>query len=249
MYRDCGAAGRLRYLSSARRCAAVGWQQCAGECEFRDASPPARNSVPVSAAARPVAHADSTTITPSSLIFREGLRYVRYRRLFDIAVGIIVLAVSAAILLMACLAIIIEDGGPAFFCQRRVGRFGLIFVMYQLRTMRKEKCADRFAPSSRFDPRITRSGHWLRRFSIDEIPQLVNVIRGDRTLVGPRPEMPFIVRKYEDWQNLRHLVTPGITGFGKLGVVSQCQCTIQKRRCWTSNTFAARRTPLMPCCS
>jgi lipopolysaccharide/colanic/teichoic acid biosynthesis glycosyltransferase len=122
------------------------------------------------------------------------------------------LSVLMPVMLLACLAIFAEDGGPIFFRQRRVGRFGRIFVMYKLRTMSKEKCVDRFAPASRFDPRITRIGHWLRRFSIDEIPQLVNVIRGDMAIVGPRPEMPFVVREYEDWQHLRHLVTPGITG-------------------------------------
>jgi lipopolysaccharide/colanic/teichoic acid biosynthesis glycosyltransferase len=151
-------------------------------------------------------------IAPNGLIFREDLRYVRCRRAFDVIAAIFALALSAPILFFACLAILVEDGGPVLFRQRRVGRFGRTFVMYKLRTMRKEKCGDRLAPSSCFDPRITRIGQWLRRSSVDELPQLVNVIRGDMAFVGPRPEMPFVVRSYEDWQNLRHLVTPGITG-------------------------------------
>jgi len=152
------------------------------------------------------------SIAPKTLIFRENLQYVRYRRTFDVLAGLSVLALSMPILLIACMAILIEDGGPVFFCQRRVGRFGRLFVMYKLRTMRKSSCGDRYSPASRSDPRITRIGYWLRRFSIDEIPQLINVVRGEMAFVGPRPEMPFVVRKYADWQHLRHLVTPGITG-------------------------------------
>jgi lipopolysaccharide/colanic/teichoic acid biosynthesis glycosyltransferase len=149
---------------------------------------------------------------PDGLIFLENVRYVQYRRAFNAVAALAALAVSTPVLFLACLAILLEDGGPVLFCQRRVGRCGRLFVMYKLRTMRKENCVDRFAPASRYDPRITRVGHWLRRLSIDEIPQLINVVRGDMVFVGPRPEMPFVVRKYEDWQNLRHLVTPGITG-------------------------------------
>lgn len=146
------------------------------------------------------------------LIFRENLRYVRYKRCFDIVAGLLALVLLTPVLLLACALILVEDGRPVFFRQRRVGRFGKLFVMYKLRTMRKENCGDRLSPASRFDSRITRIGSWLRRFSIDEIPQLVNVIRGEMALVGPRPEMPFVVRKYAGWQRLRHLVTPGITG-------------------------------------
>jgi lipopolysaccharide/colanic/teichoic acid biosynthesis glycosyltransferase len=175
-------------------------------------TPPVPDSVQMSAAAPRPARIAGTSIPPNGLIFRENVRYVRYRRAFDVAAALAALSVLMPILLLACIAILIEDGRPVFFCQRRVGRFGRIFVMYKLRTMRKETCVDRFAPASRFDPRVTRIGHSLRRLSIDEIPQLINVIRGDMALVGPRPEMPFVVREYADWQNLRHLVTPGVTG-------------------------------------
>jgi lipopolysaccharide/colanic/teichoic acid biosynthesis glycosyltransferase len=176
-------------------------------------TPPSKvDPVQVLSAKHRPAHRRQLAIAPNGLIFREDLQYVRCRRAFDVIAALLALALLAPILLVACLAILIEDGGPVLFSQRRVGRFGRIFVMYKLRTMRKEKCGDRLAPSSRFDSRITRIGHWLRRCSVDELPQLVNVIRGDMAFVGPRPEMPFVVRRYEDWQNLRHLVTPGITG-------------------------------------
>jgi lipopolysaccharide/colanic/teichoic acid biosynthesis glycosyltransferase len=78
--------------------------------------------------------------------------------------------------------------------------------------MRIDACKDAMKPNSSKDSRITRVGRILRKLSIDELPQLLNVLWGDMALVGPRPEMPFVVRKYEPWQHLRHLETPGITG-------------------------------------
>jgi lipopolysaccharide/colanic/teichoic acid biosynthesis glycosyltransferase len=78
--------------------------------------------------------------------------------------------------------------------------------------MRVSECNDALKPATSGDLRITRVGKYLRQLSIDELPQLLNVVRGDMALVGPRPEMPFLVHRYEPWQQLRHLVTPGITG-------------------------------------
>jgi len=132
------------------------------------------------------------------------------------------IVVAAPVLIVAALAILIEDGRPIFFRQRRVGRFGKLFTIYKLRTMKKENCRDGLSPTTRRDPRVTRTGHWLRRSSIDEIPQLFNVLIGDMALVGPRPEMPFVVRRYESWQHLRHLVTPGVTGFWQ----TTCRSTV-----------------------
>ena len=86
-----------------------------------------------------------------------------------------------------------------------------MFTIYKLRTMKREHCGDRPSPTTSSDDRITRVGRIIRMTSIDELPQLANVILGHMSLVGPRPEMAIIMRKYEDWQHLRHLVTPGIT--------------------------------------
>jgi lipopolysaccharide/colanic/teichoic acid biosynthesis glycosyltransferase len=83
--------------------------------------------------------------------------------------------------------------------------------MYKLRTMRKEMSYDALSPRADGDPRVTRVGRILRKCSLDEVPQFINVLRGEMAIVGPRPEMPFIVDKYEGWQHLRHVVTPGIT--------------------------------------
>ncbi len=156
------------------------------------------------------------------LIFRENPPHVRLRRVLDVFGAAILLVACAPIFCSAVVAILIEDGQPIFFRQRRVGRFGRLFDMYKLRTMRKEKCIDDFSPTTGRDPRITRVGSWLRKSSIDELPQLINVIRGDMTFVGPRPEMPFLVRNYEPWQHLRHLVTPGMTGLWQI----TCRSTV-----------------------
>ena len=144
--------------------------------------------------------------------FRERPWFELTRRLFDLLVAVPAFIVAAPILILAAIAIKIEDGGPVFFLQRRVGRFERLFVIYKLRTMKLASNVDALAPKGASDSRITRVGRILRKTSIDELPQLLNVLRGDMALVGPRPEMPFIVKKYESWQHLRHLVTPGITG-------------------------------------
>ena len=115
-------------------------------------------------------------------------------------------------LLLAAL-IKLEDSGPVFFSQKRVGKDGRLFVVHKFRTMRVE--APKYAQSPRGDepdPRVTRVGRWMRKLSLDEFPQLVNVFRGEMRLVGPRPEMPFIVASYDERQRQRLKVTPGITG-------------------------------------
>jgi lipopolysaccharide/colanic/teichoic acid biosynthesis glycosyltransferase len=159
---------------------------------------------------------------PSVMVYREKLGYNRWRRVIDIIGAAVLLVIAAPILLIGGLAIFVEDGAPIFFRQRRVGRFGRLFTIYKLRTMRRERCIDGFSPTTASDPRVTRVGHWLRRSSIDELPQLLNILRGEMAFVGPRPEMPFVVREYEAWQHLRHLVTPGVTGFWQ----TTCRSTI-----------------------
>jgi undecaprenyl phosphate N,N'-diacetylbacillosamine 1-phosphate transferase len=165
---------------------------------------------------------DGPAIAPTVLVYRENIAYNRWRRIIDIAGALALLAIAAPILLVCAVAILLEDGRPVLFRQRRVGRFGRLFTIYKLRTMRKETCIDSLSPTTGRDPRITRVGYWLRRLSIDELPQLVNIMRGEMAFVGPRPEMPFIVREYAAWQHLRHLVTPGVTGFWQ----TTCRSTV-----------------------
>jgi exopolysaccharide biosynthesis polyprenyl glycosylphosphotransferase len=105
-----------------------------------------------------------------------------------------------------------DSPGPVFFRQQRVGRDGQVFEIIKYRTMRTDAPAYAVAPVEEEDPRITRFGRWLRRTSLDELPQLLNVLRGEMSMVGPRPEMPFIVEGYQAWQRRRLDVKPGVTG-------------------------------------
>lgn len=148
---------------------------------------------------------------PTLFVYRDFPRYRALRRIVDIVLAGLAMPVVAPVLLVACAAIAIEDGGPFLFRQRRVGRFERTFTIFKLRTMRTDLCGDQLKPTSGRDPRITRVGAMLRKLSIDELPQLFNVLRGEMTLIGPRPEMPFVVHRYESWQHLRHIVTPGLT--------------------------------------
>jgi lipopolysaccharide/colanic/teichoic acid biosynthesis glycosyltransferase len=147
------------------------------------------------------------------VIYRYRALPATLRRFVDCSLGAACLLVFAPLLVAASIAVLLEDGWPVFFKQSRVGRFERSFTIYKLRTVYKHKCEDRAKPQDAEDPRVTRVGRWLRRFSIDEIPQFLNVLRGDMSLVGPRPEMPHIVQRYLPWQHLRHLVQPGITCF------------------------------------
>jgi lipopolysaccharide/colanic/teichoic acid biosynthesis glycosyltransferase len=146
-----------------------------------------------------------------ALIYRPNLTASRVRRLIDIAVAGLLLVLALPIIALACLFTFLEDGGPVLFRQRRAGRFERAFTIYKVRTMRKNQCVDSRSPTSAADPRITTVGRFLRKTSIDELPQLFNVLRGDMSLIGPRPEMPLIVSNYQHWQHLRHLINPGIT--------------------------------------
>lgn len=156
------------------------------------------------------------------IAFRENPSYRRAQRVFDLVVAVIALAMSAPVMLVALVAIRLEGSGPLFYRQRRVGRYGRCFMLYKLRTMHADLCGDGLKPEGGCDPRITRVGRVLRRTSIDELPQLLNVLRGDMAIVGPRPEQPFLVRRYEKWQHLRHLIKPGITGLWQI----TCRSTI-----------------------
>ena len=146
-----------------------------------------------------------------TLVYRSRPAAALGRRAFDVGFGTLMLAALVPLILIAAIAIAMEDGGPIFFKQKRVGRFEKLFTIYKLRTFRTKDCVDAPKVASGHDPRITTVGRLLRRTSIDELPQLWNVVRGDMSLVGPRPEMPMMVARYEKWQNLRHLVRPGIT--------------------------------------
>lgn len=149
-------------------------------------------------------------------VYRHRSVAFTLQRIRDVCLASLALVVAVPLLALAAFAIWCEDRGPVLFTQRRVGRFERLFTIYKLRTMSVALCNDGSSPTSSSDSRITRVGRVLRKTSIDELPQLLNIIRGDMTLVGPRPEMPFIVRRYARWQHLRHLETPGLTGLWQI---------------------------------
>jgi len=118
-----------------------------------------------------------------------------FKRTFDLVVSALLLALCAPLMLAIALAVRLSSPGPVFFRQQRVGRDGRIFMMYKFRTMRQDaetQTGPVFARAG--DPRRTRLGSWLRAFSLDELPQFYNVLRGDMSLVGPRPERPVFVQ-------------------------------------------------------
>jgi lipopolysaccharide/colanic/teichoic acid biosynthesis glycosyltransferase len=172
--------------------------------------------VPASVSRRSVPRFERRRRVRTSLIYRFNRTHHALRRIRDVVLASVALVTLSPVLGLAALAIYAEDRGPVFFCQRRVGAFERLFTMYKFRTMRIADCGDAVSPTSRSDSRITTVGRFLRKMSIDELPQLINIIRGDMTLVGPRPEMPFIVQRYARFQHLRHLVTPGLTGLWQI---------------------------------
>lgn len=138
------------------------------------------------------------------------------RRLIDIAVSAGLLLLLSPLLLVTALLIRLESRGGALFRQERVGKQGRPFVMYKFRTMRPPGRAEEVRLASTADERITPLGRFLRASKIDELPQLLNVLRGEMTLIGPRPETPNFVDLYTEEQRQVLSVKPGLTGPGQI---------------------------------
>jgi len=149
------------------------------------------------------------------------------KRTFDMTIGALLLAVALIPMAFIALAIKLDSKGPIIFKQRRVGEDGQLFDMYKFRSMvvdAEQRVHEILVTTEeghvihkvQNDPRITRVGHILRATSLDELPQLFNVVRGDMSLVGPRPELPWLVEQYEDWQHKRFTVPQGITGWWQI---------------------------------
>lgn len=145
------------------------------------------------------------------------------KRLLDISLAVMALTLLAVPLLAAAVAIRLDDPGPALFRQRRIGLHGCSFQLWKLRTMhRRPEAPGPLRQASPNDPRITRVGAWLRRLSLDEVPQFVQVLRGDMSVVGPRPHAPDTCaggvpfERLSERYALRHSVRPGITGLAQV---------------------------------
>ena len=139
------------------------------------------------------------------------------KRALDVAASSLMLLVASPVLAGSAAAIVLEDRGPVLYRQRRVGRDGVEFELLKLRTMvvGAEKMGAGLAVNQG-DPRITKVGRLLRRLSLDELPQLWNVLRGDMSLVGPRPTLAYQVERYTPRQRRRLQVKPGITGWAQV---------------------------------
>ncbi len=137
-------------------------------------------------------------------------------RIIDLVFAVAMLLLLAPVLLITAILVRLDSPGPVFFRQKRIGLYGGAFTIFKFRTMGLQHCGSGVSPSASSDPRITRVGRWLRKSSIDELPQLWNVLRGDMALVGPRPEMPFIVEQYTPIQRARLDALPGVTGVWQL---------------------------------
>jgi lipopolysaccharide/colanic/teichoic acid biosynthesis glycosyltransferase len=138
------------------------------------------------------------------------------KRAFDVCIASLLAIVMALPMLVIACIIRCTSAGKAIILQKRVGLHGKEFTLWKFRTMRKEVGLYEMAPSHLSDMRITPIGRFLRRTSLDELPQLWNVLRGDMSLVGPRPEMPFIVETYDSTQRRRLDVVPGLTGLWQI---------------------------------
>lgn len=163
------------------------------------------------------------TLSPSWLFLSEGFRkdfLVTFsKRLIDLAVSSALLLLLSPALLMIAVAVMLESGRPVLFKQQRVGLNGKIFTILKFRSMRPDAETNGPVWAARGDSRVTRVGRVLRRYRMDELPQLVNVLRGDMSLVGPRPELPRFVQLLESkisFYNERHTVRPGLTGWAQI---------------------------------
>ena len=148
----------------------------------------------------------------------DNLMNAAIKRTMDVVGSLALLVLTSPLMLVAAVGIRLTSPGPIIFRQERVGRHKQTFEMYKFRSMRPNAEQDS-AWSKSEDARRTRFGSFLRKFSIDELPQLINVLKGDMSLVGPRPEIPYFVDKFKEEVPLymiKHYVRPGITGWAQV---------------------------------
>lgn len=168
----------------------------------------------------PLRWRDGLPLLPGPSVSRE--LYLLTKRGVDVAMSISALIMLAPLLLAIMLAIRLSDPGPVFFRQVRTGQGGRPFLLYKFRTMRADCCDDSGVEQTRdADARVTRFGQWLRQTSLDELPQLINILRGEMSIVGPRPHVPGQLaagvpyRELVAYYDLRTAMRPGLTGWAQ----------------------------------
>jgi lipopolysaccharide/colanic/teichoic acid biosynthesis glycosyltransferase len=174
----------------------------------------------------PLKSTHSTTSAREIPALRLGLtpRQRLAKRIVDLSLSALILIVILPFLLLIAFMIALETPGPIFFKQRRVGEGGRLFWIYKFRTMpaderfaRTQEATVEATPRMMQRMGLTQIGIFLRETNLDELPQFLNVLKGDMSLVGPRPELPWIVDQYQDWQRKRFTVPQGITGIWQVG--------------------------------
>ncbi|MBO0860404.1 MAG: TIGR03013 family PEP-CTERM/XrtA system glycosyltransferase [Chloracidobacterium sp.] len=145
--------------------------------------------------------------------------YRRMRRVMDVALAGVIGLLASPLMLLTALAIKLDSDGPLFYLQERVGLHNTTFRIIKFRSMRVDAEANGPVWAHEGDPRVTRVGRWIRKLRIDELPQLFNIIRGEMSLIGPRPERPVFIKQFEQqipYYSERHLVKPGLTGWAQV---------------------------------
>jgi exopolysaccharide biosynthesis polyprenyl glycosylphosphotransferase len=177
-------------------------------------------------------------LRPSWLIFSGGFKrnlfWIAVRRAFNFTLALIAAALSLPIAIITAIAIKLESRGPVLYMQERVGKNGRTFKIIKFRSMRQDAEKDGKPQwAQQRDPRITRVGNFIRKTRIDELPQFINILRGEMSWVGPRAERPFFVEQLTEqipFYSQRHLVEPGLTGWAQVmyGYGSSVEDAIQK---------------------